>query len=741
MNSNREQPQTKFDELVKNTWIFVRLLCGLAILREILIVFSARASLRSRLDPNCDRAQPQIRLLLSEWTSPTPGRNLRPGRTAGMRRFIIQNPRLSVILAVTFILVGGAAAILWGKSLLVPDLIAEATAAYGRQDWMGTELLARKRLKHVPDDSKASQLAARAAARQDRDQAAIAIYSRLILEQMDAEDLFLLGRALNRTRKADLAFKTFEQSRLANPNHPETLNALAELYLQNDRESAAEVAAERLARQPGWEARGFLILGAARAALHDPAGAAEALNRFFELDPEGRAAAPRPVRPLRLLLARSLLESVRPAEARHLLVNLIAHGPDAEASWLLSRTYIQEHDWDRAAPLFESSASFSALQLYAFEPAPYVGAARCGTCHSEIYRSFIASTHATTFSRPQDLDKLALPPNAIPDPGNPQVTHEFERLHGSLTVETKSANEVQRAVIDYAFGSRDHFMTFVGRDEDGKSRMIRISHFQSARGSGWDLATGLPVQPDDPHEYLGTTLLEGDGVRRCLFCHTTNFRDGLDETGPESKDRAIGCEKCHGPGGNHVAAAEAGFSDLAILNPGRLQGPALNKTCGQCHDLHGTSVISAPRTDPVWYRFQSLALTWSRCYTESADKLTCVTCHDPHNYGKISAARQEAKCLSCHGPDRVPASTAAMPRPDSLAPVGEQVAEGRVRGSTDSRILPAEKPTERKNRSTCPIDPAKGCIECHMPSAWQQSTHSFKTDHYIRVRDRPGPEK
>ena len=47
-----------------------------------------------------------------------------------------------------------------------------------------------------PDDPTALQLAARAAAHQDRDQTAIAIYSRLILEDMDAEDLYLLGTAL-----------------------------------------------------------------------------------------------------------------------------------------------------------------------------------------------------------------------------------------------------------------------------------------------------------------------------------------------------------------------------------------------------------------------------------------------------------------------------------------------------------------------------------------------------------------
>ena len=346
----------------------------------------------------------------------------------------------------------------------------------------------------------------------------------------------------------------------------------------------------------------------------------------------------------------------------------------------------------------------------------------------------IASKHATTFSRPHDLDKLILPPNPIADPGNPKVSHDFKWLDGALTIETKADDEVQRAVINYAFGSRDHFMTFVARDEKGGSRMLRMSHFDSPRGSGWDLSTGLPPQPPDPHEYLGTTLLEGDGVQRCLFCHTTNFRAVLDEKGPEAKDLSIGCERCHGPGGHHIAAAEAGFADLAILNPGRMPVLAANKTCGQCHDLHDTSVISAPRTDPVWFRFQSLALTWSRCYTESEGNLGCMSCHDPHAHGKSTSASQEAKCLACHRPDTVAASVSPSTGQNSLARA--RVDDGQPTAISNSHSPPSKKPALRKKSSICPVEPTKGCIECHMPSAWQQPTHSFKTDHYIRVRDR-----
>jgi hypothetical protein len=227
--------------------------------------------------------------------------------------------------------------------------------------------------------------------------------------------------------------------------------------------------------------------------------------------------------------------------------------------------------------------------------------------------------------------------------------------------------------------------------------MIRMSSYRSPRGTGWDIATGLPPQPADAEEYLGKKMAAGDGLRRCLNCHTTNFYSILHGSGPEAADQAIGCERCHGPGGNHVAAVAAGFPDPAIVNPGAASPAAINQTCADCHGFHKTETIDAPRTAPRWLRYQSLTLTWSRCYTEGDGTLSCSTCHDPHEKLETSAARNEAKCLACHAPEPTPSTAAA---------------------------------------TVCPINPAQGCIDCHMPRIWVQDTHSFKTDHFIRVHDR-----
>ena len=93
--------------------------------------------------------------------------------------------------------------------------------------------------------------------------------------------------------------------------------------------------------------------------------------------------------------------------------------------------------------------------------------------------------------------------------------------------------------------------------------------------------------PCDEAGYLGERQTR-DSLRRCLNCHTTNFRAALARSGPESADRGIGCERCHGPGGNHLAALELGLPDPAIGRFKTSSEARVMALCAQCHGIQRT---------------------------------------------------------------------------------------------------------------------------------------------------------
>ena len=182
--------------------------------------------------------------------------------------------------------------------------------------------------------------------------------------------------------------------------------------------------------------------------------------------------------------------------------------------------------------------------------------------------------------------------------------------------------------------------------------------------------------------------------------HDEHARPPRDHRVPEAADHGIGCERCHGPGGNHVAAVAANFADLAIARPKLASSAQITRLCATCHNPDNPLV---PEDDPLTIRFQTLTMPRSRCYTESAGGLSCVTCHDPHRNAKTSTAHYEAKCLSCH--------TAA---PDKKSRTSHQA------------LAAGDAP-----HVSCPVNPVDNCLKCHMPATPSAVHHTAFTDHHI----------
>ncbi len=578
------------------------------------------------------------------------------------------------------------------------DPVAVGRSAYARGEWDEAARLADRRLKGAPTDREALRLLARSDARAGRQEAARRSFVRLGPDAWEAEDFLLLATGLARQGRKDLAWNALLAARKADPSQPEVLEQLARLSMAAGRLLESAGFARRLASLPRWDARGSVILADALRELDDPGGESEALGRALRVDPAlaGSGLAPDDARKR---WARSLLRLGRPAEARQRLGPRGAAGADREVAWILSRAFLQEGAIPEAIEARSRARGLSAADPNDPEPAPFVGAARCASCHAEIHRAQRASRHASTLGTGPDLPRAVPPAGPIADPTRPGTVHSLRAEAGKLLYESSTGARSDRALVDYAFGSGGRGRTFVGVDAAGQARELRLSEY--AGRARWDLTTGQDPHPSRPIDWLGRPVGD-DELRRCLDCHATRTILSAGRPAPDTLDRGIGCERCHGPGGNHLDAVAANFPDPAIV---RLKRAPAAKVVGLCGECHSPPADSAPPSGPEAARFQAAGLTQSPCYRESRGGLSCTTCHDPHRDAERSASFYEAKCRSCH---------------EAAGPSG--------RDGT---------PIDRPRPAPCKVNPTGGCIGCHMPRVEGAMRHSSFSDHHIRVHRTP----
>ncbi len=288
------------------------------------------------------------------------------------------------------------------------------------------------------------------------------------------------------------------------------------------------------------------------------------------------------------------------------------------------------------------------------------------------------------------------------DPNNPRVKHQFHRADNKIEAVTEVGNDAFRAVVEFAMGSNHHGQSFLAREDNGQIRELRIAHYPAV--PAWDRTMEHPLEPPDEPGYLGRPI-SAEAFRKCINCHSTNFRAVLEPIGrPEGYDHGIGCERCHGPGGNHPAAIAASFPEPAIARPRLASAAQIVALCGECH----TAPAKTTPSDPSFVRYQASSLVLSRCYVESRDHLSCVSCHDPHRDLETRATVYEAKCRKCHNPSR------------SIGP---------VRTKQPDDVVKAEM-----HRTVCRVNSQNGCLDCHMPRIKNAVPRTEFTDHQIRVR-------
>jgi tetratricopeptide (TPR) repeat protein len=290
---------------------------------------------------------------------------------------------------------------------------------------------------------------------------------------------------------------------------------------------------------------------------------------------------------------------------------------------------------------------------------------------------------------------------------------------------------VMQKSIDYGIGSGDRARSYLHRTAAGELLELPLTWY-AENGGHWGMSPAYD-RPDHPGFSRRVTF-------RCMFCHNAYpaVAPGSDDSDAATRFSAgalpegIDCQRCHGPGREHMDAVRRGLAaDVvrrAILNPAKLAPERQMEVCLQCHletttlrlpaaiKRYGRGVFSyrpgEPLADYILHfdyapggafddRFQFTSAPYrlrkSACFQQSRGALTCTTCHNPHDASKAGSDA----CSRCHG-----AAVAELAR---------------------SRRHPA----------------ARDCVGCHMAKRRpSDAIHVTVTDHYIRKRplgDPPGP--
>jgi hypothetical protein len=288
------------------------------------------------------------------------------------------------------------------------------------------------------------------------------------------------------------------------------------------------------------------------------------------------------------------------------------------------------------------------------------------------------------------------------DPEQAGVEWSYHLKDGILIAQRAQADRTERFPLEFGFGSGKQGVTFVTTESASDPTKTatatspagiehRISYFAATRSLGLTPGHSPGSAEASGHEIvLQGRRLSPDKLRLCFSCHSTSTSN----RGPSQLDTAtmianVTCERCHGPGREHIEAVRRGATDRKASTAQDLEEPFVQiMLCGECHRTQEMVAEERIRPEnPEMVRFQPVGLSMSPCYRKGASGLKCTSCHEPHSRTSTERAGYDAVCLSCH-----------------------QLANQRI----------------------CPVSPRARCVDCHMPRR-NVSGDSVFTDHWIRV--------
>lgn len=280
--------------------------------------------------------------------------------------------------------------------------------------------------------------------------------------------------------------------------------------------------------------------------------------------------------------------------------------------------------------------------------AKYIGSEKCKECHERIYAGWKETLHSKVMQ-----DAKANPYAILGDFGSDAKVNVKPGMYEPLPI------KIEDVYLTQGSERKQCYVTL----KDDKYLILPVQ-YNLAKAEWVPFSEGIPR----------------DWTIHCAACHTV----GYDAEKKTYTELSVGCESCHGPGGNHVNATEKLGT---IVNPARLTSLAAAQVCGQCHNkgksrptatqvcgqCHGGGSPDWKYEFPVGYMpsanldiyFSSKPGTWpdgttSKSYRQqyidwkkskhASGGVACHNCHTVHSndYTFQLKAPSTRLCIECH---------------------------------------------------------------------------------------------
>ena len=188
----------------------------------------------------------------------------------------------------------------------------------------------------------------------------------------------------------------------------------------------------------------------------------------------------------------------------------------------------------------------------------YVGSTECKSCHAGIYERWEKTPMANVVRDPREHPDAIIPDLSKPDPLVTFTKDDIAFVYGSIW--------------------KQRYFKKVGDDYFPMPAQWDVTHkmwrqYFVKNGTDW----WAPLYPPDNFQRPTGPLCDG--------CHSVNY----DIDTKTVTEWNVGCERCHGPGSEHVKHK----TRETIVNPARLDYVHANDTCIQCHSQ------GQPLTNPI----------------------------------------------------------------------------------------------------------------------------------------------